>query len=106
VQHHVGQHGRQRTTEPVEEALDVGVDHPAGLQNAATTGELEFLCDPFVLGDQPCEDGPSLDPFVCQVAGWTVGSWGLHLQGPVWPSAVVVAGVFACSGGVFAEYLA
>jgi hypothetical protein len=54
-----------------------------------------FLRGSFVLGNEPSENGPALDPLVGQVTGWTVGSWRPKIEGLVRTSTVVVTGVFA-----------
>jgi len=74
---------------------ELGVDEPV-LWGAITLprGRAGLLRGPFVLGDQPAEDGSALDPFVGQVDAGTVGSWGLQREGPVWSSSVVMTHVF------------
>jgi hypothetical protein len=51
--------------------------------NTLSYGLSWLLCDSFVLGDEPAEDGAAFGPFVCEVNGGTVRSGGPHLQRPM-----------------------
>jgi hypothetical protein len=66
---------------------------PVGFQNA-DGGVTWLLRGAFVFGDQSAEDRAVLDPLMCEIDGWTVGSWRLLIECPVRSSAVVVAGIF------------
>jgi hypothetical protein len=71
---------------------------PVGFQIPVMGVRAGLLRGSFVLGDEPAEDGSAFDPLMGEVDDGAFGSWGPQLQGPVWPSPVVVTGIFAeCS---------
>jgi hypothetical protein len=50
--------------------------------NTLSYGLSWLLCDSFVLGDEPAEDGAAFGPFVCEVNGGTVRSGGRICNAP------------------------